>query len=247
MPEEPHIEPIWPAASGSTLEMPLSAGAVSEKKVARGETTESPETRKLRLEFEKHLTDTDAIIADKDAIIAKLADQEAKLADKDALIVALTEQIESQGGTSTPFFPSRQLLSDPTEPIESTPPLPRPQKGSCSQVAVHNLADTLPWTECPVGLLGEATESDKCAESNYGFLKADGKAWVKGAWSRAISVGFHGNSKRAEKYQVLLPSLIEAIIFDSHVSSFSGVARILKLRIPMWLSGITPRMPSSQM
>jgi hypothetical protein len=44
-----------------------------------------------------------------------------------------------------------------------------------------------------------------CTEDNYGYMPPDSNKFIKGAWSRAIAIGYQGNSKRTEQYQVSPP------------------------------------------
>ena len=93
---------------------------------------------------------------------------------------------------------------------------------SCSQVVIKGPSQPLPWLQCPINLLGEA---DTCAVENYGFMDAEGKNFIKGAWSRAIAIGFNGNSKRSEQYQVTPPGCKPAQC-KSQVASTSAVSAL---------------------
>jgi len=205
MPEGSHIESIS-SASSSKLEVPISAArapSLSEKKIASKTTETQEELRKEITALKTVQTQNEELIKTKNAEIAAFV----------ATVASLREHIKRQCGGPvltplSPLSPSRKLLVD-KEPIESTPPSPKTQIGSsssssCSQVAIRSSSDgPLPWAECPIGVLGEAMESNKCSNTeNYGFFSSDGKSWVKGAWSKPIGVGFHGNSKRSEQYQV---------------------------------------------
>ena len=194
MPEGSHIESIS-SASSSKLEVPISAArapSLSEKKIASKTTETQEELRKEITALKTVQTQNEKLMADKDA---EIKTKNAEIAAFVATVASLREQIKRQCGGPlltplSPLSPSRKMLVD-KEPIESTPPSPKTQIGSssnsCSQVAKRSSSDgPLPWAECPIGVLGEAMESDKCTESNYGFIHADSDKFTKGAWSRSI-------------------------------------------------------------
>ena len=186
MPEEPHVDLIWPNSASST-QLDVTFNEITALKT-------------VQTQKEKLMADKDTEIA---ANKAEIAANKAEIAEKDTEIAAnraenaaLKEQIKRQGPLlpalsplSLGLSPSRKLLVDKV-PIKSTPPSPKAQmdsRSSCSQVVIRSSSDgPLPWAECPIGVLGEAMASDKCTESNYGFIHADSDKFTKGAWSRSI-------------------------------------------------------------
>lgn len=63
-------------------------------------------------------------------------------------------------------------------------------------------------------MISDAPSSEEMAatcanKENWGFMAADSTTFKKGAWSRAIAIGFHGNSKPSEQYRVSPPGCPE--------------------------------------
>jgi len=79
---------------------------------------------------------------------------------------------------------------------------------TCSDIASN------PAIKCSgdssVAVPKEKTAAAKKDCSKMGFQAVDSDKFVVGAWSTAIPVGFHGNSKRAEQYQVTPPGCAQA-------------------------------------